>query len=668
MEDMLPCRQALMDPIVLATCLAMTLAGCLMGTFSGIVPGIHVNTLASMMLASYPVLEGALPLDAANAAVAVSCCVMSASIVHSFVDFVPSVFIGAPDEEDAVSVLPGHRLLKEGRGMEAVRAAAIGSLIGCSASILMAVPLQWALAGGAGEFLDRLTPVVLLAACFAVLYGEWIRGSGLWGPAAFLISGTLGYCCMTVPIPQNGIIGDGSIMMPLLTGLFGIPVMLEASKGSGTPPQTDRVKDPVGPMPGLRGVVMGTLAGWFPGITSSVGAAMSAAVLPENRPERFISTVASIGTVTSVLALVTLSASGNGRSGTALVMKEILGDSIGGVASGAFLMLLLSTAVASALGYHITIACGRAFCRMSSRIDPRRLSRAVLILLIALTAVLAGPWGLIVLLCATAVGFIPSVCGTGRLVLCGCLILPVLIFKMLRSEKLGRRFGHELLDIDHEPLVGAGSYLPFGVAYRDREHEPPAIDLHELRLAGRRHPHGSGRRMSDVQMRPHGAGPLLQERRHALAGGLLDEGYHGRSGENRKVSASQCHGCIGLRDLDRPASFDSRVYHGKEDGDMGLNRSACDVSSAILTCIGYPRAWDWKMTSTTSFMSSESRYARKGGSPTEGCLRYARTKRCARWPCAFRPRRTTSRPSSEWARDSSTYTARTSSRLPGNTR
>ena len=564
MEDMRLRRRLRMDPIVLATCLAMTLAGCLMGTFSGIVPGIHVNTLASMMLASYPVLEGALPLDAADTAVAVSCCVMSASVVHSFVDFVPSVFIGAPDEEDAVSVLPGHRLLKEGRGMEAVRAAAIGSLIGCSASILMAVPLQWALASGAGEFLDRLTPVVLLAACFAVLYGEWTRGSGIWGLAAFLISGALGYCCMTLPIPQDGILGGGSVMMPLLTGLFGIPVMLEASKGSGTPAQNDRVKDPVGLMPGLRGVAMGTLAGWFPGITSSVGAAMSAAVLPENRPERFISTVASIGTVTSVLALVTLSASGNGRSGTALVMKDVLGDSLEGVASDAFLILLLSTAVASALGYHITIACGKVFCRISSGIDPRRLSRGVLILLVALTVALTGPWGLVVLLCSTVVGSIPSSCGTGRLVLCGCLILPVLIFKMLRSEELGRCLGHELLDVDHEPLVGAGPYLALGIADRDREHEPPAIDLHKLRLAGRRHPHRSGRRVRDIQVRPDGAGPLLQEGPHALAGGLFDEGDHGWSGENGEVSASQGHRRIGLRDLDRSASFDSRVYHGGE--------------------------------------------------------------------------------------------------------
>ena len=172
--------------------------------------------------------------------------------------------------------------------------------------------------------------------------------------------------CMVLPIPSDGIVGDGSIMMPLLTGLFGIPVMLESSKEGRMPAQSDRVKDPTGPMPGLRGVLMGTLAGWFPGITSTVGAATSAAVFPEKRPERFTSTVASIGTVTSVLALITLSVSGNGRSGTALVIGEVLGDSIGGFASEPFLMLLLSAAIGSMAGYHLTLSCGRLFCRMQT--------------------------------------------------------------------------------------------------------------------------------------------------------------------------------------------------------------------------------------------------------------------------------------------------------------
>lgn len=436
--------------------MAASLAGCAMGLFSGLVPGIHVNTLAALMLSSYAFIEGLVPLEGEEAAVAVCCCIMSASVVHSYVDFVPSVFIGAPDAEDAVSVLPGHRLLLEGRGMEAVRAAAIGSMIGCSASILMAIPLQWALLNGAEGILDKLTPAVLLIAMAVVLGGEASRGNALWGTVAFVLSGILGLLCMTLDIPMDGVLGEGSVMMPLLTGLFGIPVMLETSDAPRIPKQVDRVKDPTGPVPGLRGVLMGAVAGWFPGITATVGASMSAVIFPESRPARFISTVASVGTVTSVLSLVTLSVSGSGRSGTALAIGEIAGDAVSGFMSGGFLLLLAAAALASPVGYWLTIGSGKLMAGMAGGISPRKLGKTVLALLCVLTVLLNGPAGLFILFASTAVGLLPSACGTGRTVLCGCLLLPVTLFEfgLFRcSLELCLGLGHELGVVHDEPLV-----------------------------------------------------------------------------------------------------------------------------------------------------------------------------------------------------------------------
>ncbi len=419
-----------MDPSVLLFCMAMSLAGCALGTFTGLVPGIHVNTLAALMLTAYPVLGSIVPYGEDVTAMAVCCCIMAASVVHSFVDFIPSVFIGAPDAEDAVSIMPGHRLLLEGRGMEAVRAAAIGSLIGCSAAIVLSVPLQWVFLQGMGGYLEVMTPLVLMAAMATVILGEHGMRDIPIRAVIFLISGALGLGCMTLVIPMDGMFGEGNIMMPLLTGLFGIPVMLESASGAKVPVQRDMVKDPVGMLPGLKGVLMGTVAGWFPGITSTVGASMSAIVFREDRPAGFISTVASIGTVTSVLSLMTLSVSGNGRSGTAIVIGEIIGPSIGGFASGPFMVLLLATAVASAVGYIVTISCGRAFTKIVHRMEPDGLGRIVLVLLVILTLVLTGPTGLFILFCSTVIGMLPGMFGTGRTVLCGCLILPVLLFKL----------------------------------------------------------------------------------------------------------------------------------------------------------------------------------------------------------------------------------------------
>lgn len=418
-----------MDPTLILIVAVFSLIGCTMGLFSGLVPGIHVNTLATILLISLPPLQETLSGIISSEYVPVAICstIMSASVVHSYVDFVPSVYIGAPDAEDAISVLPGHRLLLAGEGMRAVRAAAIGSLIGCSSAVLLAIPLQAVMSMGGSDLFNGMTKSVLIFVSGILLLNEWRKGHAFYGTAAFVLSGTLGYAVMELPIPYTGLLGEGTLLMPMLTGLFGLPVMLEADTGGRIPAQKDAGKDPVGVIPGLKGVIMGTIAGWFPGITSTVGATVSATLMPDRTPERFISTVASIGTVTTVLSLVTLSVTGGGRSGTVIVIGTILGDSIGGFASEPLVMMLVSAAIASLVGYHLTIMSGRAMTSFLERMDMTRINKLVIAFLVGMTTLSTGFWGLVVLGVALAIGFIPVSNDMGKTVLCGCLILPSLI-------------------------------------------------------------------------------------------------------------------------------------------------------------------------------------------------------------------------------------------------
>src|SRR3989338_7956067 len=57
------------------------------------------------------------------------------AITHTFLDTLPAIFLGAPESETALSVLPGHKLLLKGMGYEAVKLTIIGSLF----SLLMAL-------------------------------------------------------------------------------------------------------------------------------------------------------------------------------------------------------------------------------------------------------------------------------------------------------------------------------------------------------------------------------------------------------------------------------------------------------------------------------------------------------------------------------------------------
>ncbi len=416
-----------MGPEILLMVVLASVIGAAIGTFTGLVPGIHVNTAAAIMLGAYPLLaETFAPMcdySGLDCTVLVSACILSASAVHSFVDFVPSVFIGVPDGDEVLSVLPGHRLLLVGKGMTAVRAAAIGSIVGSMSALMLSVPLQWLMLNGGSGFIDHFTVGVILLTLAVIVICSRCPAVSL---GLVLLSGFMGYAVNNWDIPCYGVLGGSTLLFPLLTGLFGLPPLLESSGGRTDIPQTDDGTDPVGPMPGLKGVATGLIAGWFPGITATAGAALMSAFSQEKDPARFISMTASIGTVTSVFSVVTLSVSGSGRSGTCMAVKEIIGDSLEGFCSEAFMIILIAMAFASCIGYAATIGCGRLMVNVSDRIPEGILNDAVLVLIIVLALILTGPFGLAVLVISAAVGMIPPRIGVSRICLTGCLMVPVL--------------------------------------------------------------------------------------------------------------------------------------------------------------------------------------------------------------------------------------------------
>ena len=418
--------------------LYMSVLGACMGTFSGMVPGIHVNTLAAMMLAGYPLLSDALSsfIPTELLPICVASCIMSASIVHSFVDYVPSVFIGAPDPDDVISALPGHRLLLDGRGMAAVRSAAIGSCVGACTSIVLAIPFQLLLLSGLSDYLDSITAMVLIAVILIMLLHERDPVNMIWCALTILVSGLLGLICMDLDIPCNGIIVGGTLIFPMLTGLFGMPALLQSLSNPVIQEQTDDEEYPVGPIPGIKGVLTGLLTGWFPGITSTTGAILSDTVTPERSPEGFISMIASIGTSASIIMLVTMSLTGKGRSGTMIIIGDILGDSVIGALNECFLLLLLTAAFAAFLGYHSTILCGRIMSRIINRVDTLLLNRICIILVISLVLLMTGPYGLLVLAIATMMGFLPVRIGISRVYLTGCLLIPALLSSLFLRDAL----------------------------------------------------------------------------------------------------------------------------------------------------------------------------------------------------------------------------------------
>ena len=92
------------------------LGGIAIGTIAGLLPGVHVNNTSAILLGLSPALAaaGVQPMYIAAA-------IVSSTVAQSFLDIIPAIFLGAPDDATVLAVMPGHRMLLDGRGIEAVR-------------------------------------------------------------------------------------------------------------------------------------------------------------------------------------------------------------------------------------------------------------------------------------------------------------------------------------------------------------------------------------------------------------------------------------------------------------------------------------------------------------------------------------------------------------------
>ncbi len=170
-----------MEPLLLLLAvLLFALLGTAAGVATGITPGLHVNTVAALAMA----LQGGLVSMATylfawaspsidDLLLVVAAMVIGNVVAHTFLDYIPSIFLGAPEAETALSVLPGHRMLLQGRGFEAIRLSAKGSMTSALLSLALILPFRLIMGSPINAYED-LRPffhllLILVASIFIVV-------------------------------------------------------------------------------------------------------------------------------------------------------------------------------------------------------------------------------------------------------------------------------------------------------------------------------------------------------------------------------------------------------------------------------------------------------------------------------------------------------------------
>lgn len=389
---------------------AGTLLGVLLGAASGLAPGIHANTLASALLAAGAGVASLLGEEALAAAM------FAALITHSFLDNIPSTFLGVPEAETALAVLPAHALCLEGRGEEAVRCSALGSALAMTFSVplslacmLLLPPLQPAL--------DWAIGILLVA---TVGYTVLSEDSPVWAFAVFSVSGALGLFALRYGFLVWHGLGQDAVFLPLLSGLFGLPVLLTAAHATMPEQRFSGISIPTAVLArhSLLGTLAGLLVGWLPGLSNATANGLLDAAVGYDRDRRgFIVATSAANTANAFIGLAAFFAIGRTRNGVLAAMASL---SLPSMAE-----LMVVGLVAAVAGFLLTVRLASA-ARHLSRVDGRSLNLAVTGLVVLLSAALAGPFGLVVLVLATAVGLVPPLANVRRVHAMGAIMLPVM--------------------------------------------------------------------------------------------------------------------------------------------------------------------------------------------------------------------------------------------------
>ena len=384
--------------------------GILAGTITGLIPGIHINLVGIFLVSlSASLFSSVNPFY-------LIIFIASMAITHTFIDFIPSIFLGCPDTDTELSVLPGHELLKKGQGYEAIILTCYGSLAAIFILILISFP-SILMISKTYNFIKILIPGLLILTSFFLISLEKKRFSALF---VFLLTGFLGLCVLNLPSLKEA-------LLPLLTGLFGGSMLVISIKNKTQIPKQKITKPKTKLLrPIIGALIASPLCSFLPGLGSGQAAIIGNTISRTNK-KGFLVLLGATNTLVMGFSFISLYVISKTRTGAAVAMQEIIGN-----LSGKILMLILTTAVISGIAsFFLTIFLAKFFLQKIEKINYTFLSLITLAILAIIVFLMSGFIGLAVLIISTLTGIYCISLKVRRTNMMGCLLIPTIILYLL---------------------------------------------------------------------------------------------------------------------------------------------------------------------------------------------------------------------------------------------
>ena len=403
--------------------------GILIGTTTGMIPGIHVNTAGAILFASSNFLLTKVSPE-------FLCVLMvSMSIAHALIEFVPSMLLGVPQEGTATSILPGHRMVLQGRSKEVIRIVSVGGFGAIIVTILM-LPIFSILLPFLHEVSKPFTWAILLVASIYLTYSLTSNFRDfLWSSLLFVISGILGWVIFQSPI------SSGVTLMCVFSGLFGISTILFSLNDSSTIPHQNpfyELNIDYNKFKSIfAGGITGAILGFLPGFGPAQGTVIAQAVSGTNDCDdddtvNFLLATSGLNISDCLFSLIAIYIIGNPRSGIAVYMSYLISE----MSINHLLIFIFASLLAVSVSLALSLRLGDSFSRLMGGVDYKKMSIGVIILQIVILYIFifyykAPPlYMTLALITSTAMGMLPHYIGVGKSHLMGVLIIPAIVIYM----------------------------------------------------------------------------------------------------------------------------------------------------------------------------------------------------------------------------------------------
>ena len=314
--------------------------GILVGIVTGLIPGLHVNLLITLFGSFlFFVFTDTDPLLAAIF-------IISLSTTHIIINFIPSIYLGVPNSDTALNILPAHKMVKKGLGHHALVLNLVGCIFGLIFTILL-LPLVFKVIPNLYNNLSLYIPYILILICILLIINN--KNKFFWAVIIFISSGILGILALDVVSIKEPLLG-------LFSGLFGLSMLTISINSKNSIPKQEKGLIKINKKSLLKfsfiGSLFSSIFAFLPTISPSQIVIFVSSIFGKIKTKNQLILIGAINTAAFLISIITLYLFLKSRNAPIFFISQVISLNI---TQNILILLIISMVISCAIATIITM-------------------------------------------------------------------------------------------------------------------------------------------------------------------------------------------------------------------------------------------------------------------------------------------------------------------------